>query len=126
MEAHLYGPAKVRLDLCRASLRDMEMLGERGSWGGEQCSQKHLDNNTGVTRASGHSKKEERRERQKRWEEAEAGALWHPMFRSPLGLHTGVIHSNSVGGQIFHNTVTESAASSASRNGSAYMDTSGC
>lgn len=56
------------------------------------------------------------RERQ-RWEEAgEAGALWHPMGRSPLELYPGIIYLNQAGvagGQLFHITATQPADSSA-------------
>lgn len=72
-EAHLYGPAKVRLDLCRASLRDKEVLGE----GVEAVPGSSVPKGTEVTilagtRASGDDRREEKRKRQ-RWEKAEAG-----------------------------------------------------
>lgn len=79
-----------------------------------------------MTRTSGDGKEEEKREGQ-RWEEAgEAGALRHPTLRSPLELHTGVVHSDLAGGQLVHNTATEPTDSSASLNGGVYVDTSGC
>lgn len=113
-KAHLYGPAKVRLDPWRASLREKSV----GGWRVEAVVGSSVPKGTEVTilagtRTSGDNRREEKRERQ-RWEKAgEAGTLWHPMSRSPLELDPGITHSNQAGGQLFHNTDTQPADSSA-------------